>query len=101
MSPLSLLFFAIFALIVVAMYLGIRRRWASPLVISALGVFFSFLAIFLMALSQGNNIYQALFAGLIVGGLFSGGTLAMAWYFQSSENRKRTPQVVQDDESAG
>jgi Na+/H+-translocating membrane pyrophosphatase len=94
MSPAGLLFFALFAIIVMGMYLGIRRRWASPVAIAAGGVFLSFLAIFLMALTQNNNVYQALFAGLVVGGLFSGGTLAIAWYFQTNEARKRSAEAA-------
>ena len=43
----------------------------------------------LIGLAQGNSIYQAIFAGLLIGGLFSGGVLAMAAYFQGNEQRSK------------
>src|SRR5690606_23597396 len=74
-NPTSLLFFALFGIILFVMYIAVRRRWASPLVIAAIGVVASIVVITLMSLSEGNHIYQALFVGLLVGGLFSAGTL--------------------------
>ncbi|MCZ2096581.1 MAG: hypothetical protein LC121_10000 [Anaerolineae bacterium] len=64
------------------------RRWALASVI----------VMTLTGLAQNNTIYQALFAGLLVGGLFSGGTVAMAAYFQSSEARQRAAQAVPPEE---
>jgi uncharacterized membrane protein len=69
------------------MYIAVRRRIRPLTVIVALGVVWSILCIVLAALSEGNTVYQAVFAGIIVGGLFSGGTLALAWYFHNSEQR--------------
>lgn len=87
-NPTSLLFFAVFGIILFVMYIAVRRRWASPLVIAAVGVIASVVVITLMSLTEGNHIYQALFVGLLVGGLFSAGTLAIAWYFLSQEERR-------------
>jgi hypothetical protein len=86
-STASWIFFAAFGIVLIAMYLAIRRRWAAPTLVAALGVFASILLITLMSLAQGNVIYQAIFVGLLVGGLFSAGTLAMAWYFTSHDQR--------------
>jgi len=70
-------------------YLSIRRHILHPALTAGLGVLLSIIVITLMGLAQGNEIYQALFAGFIVGGLFCGGVLAMAWYFQTNEMRRR------------
>ncbi len=83
----GLILFAVFALVQVGAYLGIRRRWARPAAVAAVAVVASFVLMLLMALAQGNSIYQAIFVGLIVGGLCSGGILVMAWYFTSKERR--------------
>jgi len=75
----------LFGVILFAMYIAIRRKLLPPTTVATLGVFGSIVTITLMALTQGNNIVQAIFVGLLVGGLFSAGILAMAWYFQSNE----------------
>ncbi|MCC6801946.1 MAG: hypothetical protein IT319_03600 [Anaerolineae bacterium] len=97
-NPTAWLLFALFGLILFVMYVSLRRRWASPLVVSALGVLASVIVMTLTGLAQNNTIYQALFAGLLVGGLFSGGTVAMAAYFQSSEARQRAAQAAPPEE---
>lgn len=85
-SPIGLVLYFVFALVLVGAYLGIRREWAPPAAISAVTVVSSFIIILLISLTQGNSIYQAIFAGLLVGGLFSGGILGMAWYFHRNEH---------------
>ncbi len=88
-NPTSWLFFALFGLLLFLMYVGIRRRWLSQLLIAAIGITGSIALVTLTGLAQNNTIYQALFAGILVGGLFSGGTLAIASYFQNAEDRHR------------
>ena len=80
------LFFA-FTLILVVMYVAIRRRWLPPLLSATIGVVASVAVMTMSALAQGNSIYQALFTGLLVGGLFSIGVVAMAYYFSINEQR--------------
>lgn len=87
MSPVALVFYVLFGVILFIMYLGIRRRWLPPTPLAILGVVGSIITMTLMALAQGNNNVQAIFVGLLVGGLFSAGTLAMAWYFHSNTKR--------------
>jgi|GEM_PF-1407103 Na+/H+-translocating membrane pyrophosphatase len=87
MNITALLLFVVFALILLGGYVGIRRAWASPILLGAIMIFGGFLAMFFAGLAQGNTPAQALFNGLLVGVLFSVGTVAMAWYFQSAENR--------------
>lgn len=93
----GLILYLVFALVLVGSYLGIRRRWAPPAAIAAVCVVASFVVLMLISLSQGNSIYQALFVGLFVGGLFSGGILGMAWFFQNSEHRKPDEMPSFDD----
>lgn len=93
-NPTAWLLFALFGLILFVMYVSLRRRWASPLVVSLLGVLGSVTVMTLTGLAQDNTIYQALFAGILVGGLFSGGTVAMAAYFQSNEARQQAAQAA-------
>ncbi len=85
MSPSGFLFFGLFALVLVATYLGIRRQWAEPSIIAGGGVLGSIILIAMVSLAQGNSIAQAIIVGILVGGIFSGATLAIAWYFHSNE----------------
>ena len=87
-NPTAWLLFAVFGLLLFVMYVGIRRRWASPILVSAFGVIGSIALMALTAVAQGDTIYQAVFVGLLVGGLFSGGTLAIASYFQTAEQQR-------------
>lgn len=92
-----MLFFAIFAIILVAMYIAIRRRLASPTIISAAGVFGSIVSMTLFGLAQGNLFAHALTVGFLIGGLFSGATLIIAFYFQGNELRQKALQHEQYD----
>jgi Na+/H+-translocating membrane pyrophosphatase len=88
-NAISWLLYAVFAIVLVAMYLGIRRRWLSPTLIASIGVLLSIILMTLVSVAQGNNAYQALFVGFLIGGLFSVGTLIMAMYFTRSEARRK------------
>lgn len=89
MQGASPIFFLVFAIILVITYLAIRRQWAGPVTISIGSVLASIIAMTLMALAQGNSIIQALIVGVAIGFVFSGATLAIAWYFHSNELRAR------------
>lgn len=101
MSGIAVVLYLAFALVQVGVYLSIRRRWASPLVTATAGVFASIMLMLLVGLAQGNSVFQAAFAALIVGGLFSGGVLAMAWYFHSSEVRQAQSHGAADPAADG
>ncbi|PJF40762.1 MAG: hypothetical protein D6737_13450 [Chloroflexi bacterium] len=87
MSGGGLFFFAIFALVLVAMYLGIRRQIGSPMMIAAGGTIASIILMALISASQGNTALHVIVVALFVGGGFSGITLAIAWYFHNTEMR--------------
>jgi multisubunit Na+/H+ antiporter MnhE subunit len=85
MTGLSGVFFLIFAIVLVLMYLGIRRSWAAPGFIAGAGVLGSIISMMLFSFAQGNNLLHSVVVSLLVGGLFSGITLAAAWYFHVRE----------------
>lgn len=86
-SGASFLFFAVFALILVAMYLAVRREWASTGAIGIIGVLASVTAMMMVSLSEGNSIFQALIVSIGMGAVFSLSTLAIAMFFHSNELR--------------
>lgn len=85
----SWVLFLLFGIVLVVMYMGIRRRLLSPVLISAGGVLLSIVLMTTVGVSQGNTFFQALFVGFLIGGLFSIGTLAMASYFLRRELRAK------------
>jgi FlaA1/EpsC-like NDP-sugar epimerase len=89
MNLTSLLLFVLFALVLFGMYVAIRRHWGPPLVVAALGVISSVVVMTLSGLARRSTLYQSVVAGLLVGGLFSIGVLAMAYYFSTNEQRKK------------
>lgn len=92
MQGTAIIFFALFAIVLAGMYIGIRRQWAAPGMIAGAGVLASIILMVMVSLSQGNPVVQAVLVGILVGGLFSGATLAVAWYFHSNEMRARYAQ---------
>jgi ABC-type Fe3+ transport system permease subunit len=70
-------------------YLAIRREWLAPGVAAVISVIVSMVLMILTSLGQGNSLIQAVVVGILVGGMFSGAVLAIAWYFHSQELRKR------------
>jgi ABC-type Fe3+-siderophore transport system permease subunit len=89
MQGSALILFVVFALVLAAMYLSIRRAWFSPGVTAAVGVILSMVLMVLISLAQNNLPIQAILVGVVIGGVFSGVTLAAAWYFHSQELRAR------------
>lgn len=79
--------FAAFALVLLGMYVSIRRQYASPGLIAGLGMVGSIFTMTLFLLSRDANVLQSIVMGILIGILFAGATLAIAWYFQSNELR--------------
>jgi len=96
-SPISFIFFAIFAGILVGMYLAIRREWAPIGVTTGLGLIGSILAMLVVSLSQNNAMFQAIVVSVGIGTVFSLATAAVAIFFHTSELRE---QRVSGDVSA-
>lgn len=89
MQPGAWVFFLILAVVLVVTYLSIRREWVAPNITAGASVVLSIIAAILMSLAQANPPFQAVVVGILVGGLFSGATLAVAWYFHSNDLRSR------------
>lgn len=89
MQSLALLFFALMVVVLVVMYLSIRRDWFPPSITAAVGIVASIIAMTLVSLAQGNSILQAVVVGILVGSMFGGATLGIAWYFQTGQMRSQ------------
>lgn len=82
MQAISLVFFALFALVIVGMYIALRRGMGKPSVIAAGGVFASITSMTLCLLSGTDVVLvNALLIGVLMGGGFAFTALAAAWYF--------------------
>jgi hypothetical protein len=91
MQGLALLFFFAFAVIILMTYLALRRGWAAPGKVAAVGMIGSIITMSLSMVSQPNvPPVQAIFFGVVVGAGFAGAALAVAWYFQRNELRTHT-----------
>lgn len=98
MQGIGFLLFAVFALVLAAMYLAIRREWFAPGTIAGVGVIASMLLMMFISLVQSNPPAYAVIIGILLGGLFSGATLAVAWYFHKNELRTRYINQMQHQE---
>lgn len=86
---MSFVFFFLFALALLGSYIGIRRELASPLVTAGGGMLASIITMTLYLLARDTHVLQGVVMGVLIGGIISGATLAIAWYFHSSEIRAR------------
>jgi hypothetical protein len=89
MSVSALIFFFIFSLIILGMYISLRRELFNPTIVVAVGIISSTLAMMLTLKQMNDTVsnFQAVFFGFLIGGAFSLTTLAVAWYFHSNDLR--------------
>jgi hypothetical protein len=95
---MAYIFFLLFAAVIVGTYLSIRREWVAPNITAGVSVVLSIISMILMSLAQANPVYLAVIVGILVGGLFSGATLAIAWYFHGNELRARQANAEQNEQ---
>lgn len=96
MQGLGLIFFFAFAVIIVMMYIAVRRGWAAPGRVALFGMLGSIITMTLSMLSQpGVMTIQGIFFGVVTGAAFAGAALAVAWYFHRGETR---PQMMTDSQ---
>ena len=95
MSGQALIFFVLFALTLVGTYLGVRRGWAPTRAIAALGAVLSILTMVLFSLGQENTLLQALIVGVLLGGVFTAATVAVATFFRNAERQPRPKPPLQ------
>lgn len=79
--------FVAFTLVLLGMYVSIRRQFAAPGLIAGVGVIGSIITMTLFLLARDASALQGIVMGILIGVLFAGMTLAIAWYFQSNELR--------------
>lgn len=86
MPGTSLIFFFVFALVLVGMYILLRRGIGRPALIAGVGTAASIIAMVLTMLSN-PAVYpaQGIIFGVLIGALFGGAVLAVAWFFGGKE----------------
>lgn len=89
MQGFALLVFAAFALVLAGTYLSIRREWFKPGITAGVSIVLCMILMTMVSFAQGNLAIQAIIVGILVGGLFSSATLAVAWYFHRNELHAR------------
>jgi drug/metabolite transporter (DMT)-like permease len=88
MSANGLIYFFLFACILVGVYISMRRRLANLKLLAAGGIFGGIITMTLFAASQENVLLvHALLVGFLVGGGMSLAVIVLAWYFISQELR--------------
>jgi hypothetical protein len=88
MSANGLIFFFLFAFVLVGVYISMRRRLAPIKVLAAGGIFGGIVSMTLFAASQENVLFvHAILVGFLVGGGMSLAVIVLAWYFLSQELR--------------
>jgi hypothetical protein len=98
MSFIPMLFFAAFAAVLIFTYLAVRRQWGNLRTVAALGMFGSIVTMTLALVTRagaeagaGANqvLGQMLLFGVVLGFVGGAGSLALAWYFQTNETKRR------------
>lgn len=79
------IFFILTAFVLLLSYLAVRRGWAAPGLTAGVSVTATIICMVLTSLAQGNSAIQAVIVGILLGSVFSGATLGMAWYFQTHQ----------------
>jgi xanthine/uracil permease len=91
MQGMSMIFFISFGLIMVVMYIVVRRQWINPGIAAAVGIVAGTITM-MLTLSEMNPEMmdlQAILFGFILGTAFTLATLAVAWYFHTNELREQ------------
>lgn len=86
MQAAGVVFLALFAITLAALYIAVRRAWAPTLTLMLVGGVLSMA--FVMAFAFTNeNVYtaQAILAGVVVGLGFAGAAVAIARFFRVNE----------------
>ncbi|MCC6616690.1 MAG: hypothetical protein IT320_24665 [Anaerolineae bacterium] len=96
-SGFSVVFFLIFCLILIWVYMAIRRQWAAPGFVAAVGIIGTVISMLLMSVSQGNVALHAIVVGIVLGVLFTGATIAVARYFNLKQGYARQVQPHSGD----
>ena len=81
-----MVFFILFAVVLMGTYISLRRELAPPRLIAMVSILGSSISLTLFSLTaRDTSFVYAVVLGIIAGCLFSGLTLALAWYFHKQE----------------
>ncbi len=84
---MQLILFALFSSVLIGSYVTIRREIAPPGMTAGACVIGSIITMALFMFSLGAELFHGIIVGIIIGGLFAGAVLSIAWYFYSNERR--------------
>ena len=85
-----MVFFVLFAVVLVGTYVSLRRELAPPRLIAMVSILGSSISLTLFSLTARDvSFVYAVVLGIIAGSLFSGATLGIAWYFHKQEVESR------------
>lgn len=81
-----MVFFVLFALVLIGTYVSLRRELASPKLVAMVSILGSSVSLTLFSLTARDvSFIYAVVLGVIAGSVFSGATLGIAWYFHKQE----------------
>jgi cyanate permease len=83
----GMIYFFLFAALLMGVYIAMRRRLAPVKVLAAVGVFGGIVTMTLFALNQNVIWIHALLVGILLGGGMSMAVIFMANYFSNQELR--------------
>lgn len=87
-STSGLFFFFLFALLLVGVYIALRRQLAPARILSGAGILGGIFTMTLFAGSQEGVLpVHAILVGILIGGGLSLGVIILAWYFLTQETR--------------
>lgn len=83
---MGVIFLALFAITLFALYIAIRRAWGDTLTTGSIGAILSLLWVVLYALlHEGTSVAQAIFAGGVVGIGFAVFVVIIARFFRANQ----------------
>ncbi len=83
---MGLLFLGLFAVTLFVLYIAIRRGWGETLTTGGIGGVLSVLFVILFALTyEDTSVGQAIFAGIVVGVVFTVTVVIIAGFFRTNQ----------------
>jgi hypothetical protein len=91
---ISLVFFGLFALVIIVTFIAVRRQWGNLRVIAAACLVLSILTMSLALITRAGDLAgqvaaQMIFFGTLLGGVGGLAALVIAWYFRTQELRNQ------------
>lgn len=100
MNPLALLFLFLFAIVIIASYMVIRRGLLRTRGVVVISFPASILLMVLFGFAQGNDWPQAITVGVLMGAIFSALSIGISSFFAGSEASQEAPDAPEDNPDA-